>query len=218
MLTTLATLIGGLGPLALAGGPLGIAIAWLGSMAANKTVKLVAILIGLALLVSVSVGLTIHIQHLERDGRTSWEGVRNYQARNFMRDEMEVGDPVLFYHSNTEPIGVAGVARVARTAYPDATALDPFWVEQQPAHLSVAVGIPDPHGLPVGRGIAQDGEGGGRVGARQRRSLAVGELLAVVCRGLLARAKRADEAGDQVVIDHVGGHRGTAGARRGPPP
>jgi predicted RNA-binding protein with PUA-like domain len=65
------------------------------------------------------------IQHLERDGRTSWEGVRNYQARNFMRDEMEVGDPVLFYHSNTEPIGVAGVARVARTAYPDATALDP---------------------------------------------------------------------------------------------
>jgi predicted RNA-binding protein with PUA-like domain len=65
------------------------------------------------------------IQHLERDGRTSWEGVRNYQARNFMRDEMEVGDPVLFYHSNTEPIGVAGLARVARTAYPDSTALDP---------------------------------------------------------------------------------------------
>jgi predicted RNA-binding protein with PUA-like domain len=65
------------------------------------------------------------IQHLERDGRTHWEGVRNYQARNFMRDEMQVGDPVLFYHSNTEPIGVAGVARVARTAYADLTALDP---------------------------------------------------------------------------------------------
>lgn len=55
---------------------------------------------------------------------TSWDGVRNYQARNFMRDEMSVGDLVLFYHSVTEP-GVVGVARVVRESYPDHTAWDP---------------------------------------------------------------------------------------------
>ena len=48
------------------------------------------------------------IADLERDGRTSWDGVRNYQARNFMRDEMAVGDLLLFYHLSTEPTGVAG--------------------------------------------------------------------------------------------------------------
>ena len=65
------------------------------------------------------------IDDLERDGQTSWEGVRNFQARNFMRDDMRVGDRVLFYHSNADPAGVAGLARVARTAYPDPTARDP---------------------------------------------------------------------------------------------
>jgi predicted RNA-binding protein with PUA-like domain len=65
------------------------------------------------------------IDDLERDGRTSWNGVRNYQARNFMRDEMKKGDPVLFYHSNADPTGVVGLARVARAAYPDPTARDP---------------------------------------------------------------------------------------------
>lgn len=65
------------------------------------------------------------IDDLERDGSTSWEGVRNYQARNFMRDDMKRGDPVLFYHSGANPPGVAGLARVSRTAYPDPTALDP---------------------------------------------------------------------------------------------
>lgn len=64
------------------------------------------------------------IQDLERDRSTAWEGVRNYQARNFMRDRMRPGDPVLFYHSNASPPGVAGMARVARAGYPDATALD----------------------------------------------------------------------------------------------
>ncbi len=53
-----------------------------------------------------------------------WDGVRNYQARNFMRDEMRVGDRVLFYHSVTKP-GVVGTARVVREAYPDFTAWDP---------------------------------------------------------------------------------------------
>lgn len=53
-----------------------------------------------------------------------WDGVRNYQARNFMRDEMSVGDPVLFYHSVTDP-GIAGIAEVASEAYPDPTQWDP---------------------------------------------------------------------------------------------
>lgn len=53
-----------------------------------------------------------------------WDGVRNYQARNFMR-EMSVGDQILFYHSNCEPPGVAGTAKVIREAYPDHTAFDP---------------------------------------------------------------------------------------------
>jgi predicted RNA-binding protein with PUA-like domain len=65
------------------------------------------------------------IDDLRRDGRTSWEGVRNYQARNFMRDDMRVGDRVLFYHSNADPAGVAGLARIARAAYPDPAARDP---------------------------------------------------------------------------------------------
>ena len=56
---------------------------------------------------------------------TCWNGVRNYQARNFMRDGMRAGDLVLFYHSNADPTGVAGVAEVAREAYPDPTAFDP---------------------------------------------------------------------------------------------
>lgn len=65
------------------------------------------------------------IDDLKRDRRTWWDGVRNYQARNFMRDQMRVGDEVLFYHSSAEPPGVAGVARVSKSAKPDPTALDP---------------------------------------------------------------------------------------------
>jgi predicted RNA-binding protein with PUA-like domain len=61
------------------------------------------------------------IDDLERDGTTIWEGVRNYQARNFMRDVMRVGDLVLFYHSSADPPGVAGLARVSKSAHPDPT-------------------------------------------------------------------------------------------------
>lgn len=62
----------------------------------------------------------------EKRGQTEhWDGVRNYQARNFMRDEMRVGDQVLFYHSNCDEPGIVGIAEVAREAYPDFTALDP---------------------------------------------------------------------------------------------
>jgi predicted RNA-binding protein with PUA-like domain len=59
------------------------------------------------------------IDDLERDGVASWEGVRNFQARNLLRDELEVGDGVLFYASNAEPSGVSGVAEVVREGYPD---------------------------------------------------------------------------------------------------
>jgi predicted RNA-binding protein with PUA-like domain len=58
--------------------------------------------------------------------RTSfWDGVRNYQARNFMRDGMKKGDKVFFYHSSCPEPGIVGIATVAREAYPDATAFDP---------------------------------------------------------------------------------------------
>lgn len=81
------------------------------------------------------------IDDLRRDGSTSWEGVRNYQARNFLRDEMQVGDKVLFYASNADPSGVTGLAEISRAAYPDkfattkghtyfdpkATAENPIW-------------------------------------------------------------------------------------------
>lgn len=59
------------------------------------------------------------IDDLARDTRTGWEGVRNYQARNLMRDLMQEGDPVLFYASNADPSGVTGLARIARAGYPD---------------------------------------------------------------------------------------------------
>ena len=52
---------------------------------------------------------------------TPWTGVRNYQARNFMRDQMRIGDGVLFYHSSCEEPGIAGLAEVASAAYPDPT-------------------------------------------------------------------------------------------------
>ena len=62
---------------------------------------------------------------LVEDGSTHWDGVRNYQARNFMRDQMKVGDLILYYHSNCKPPHVAGVARVIRQGYPDHTSWDP---------------------------------------------------------------------------------------------
>ncbi len=81
------------------------------------------------------------IDDLKRDGTTSWEGVRNFQARNFLRDGMRKGDKVLFYASNADPSGVTGIAEIVREAYPDkfatkkghayydekATAENPIW-------------------------------------------------------------------------------------------
>ena len=99
------------------------------------------------------------IDNLARDGHTCWEGVRNFQARNFMRDEMQLGDGVLFYASNADPSGVTGLAEISRTGYPDhfawkkghkyfdarSTKASPVWhmvdisfVERFPATLSLA--------------------------------------------------------------------------------
>lgn len=66
------------------------------------------------------------IDDLQRDGTTTWEGVRNYQARNFLRDQMKVGDEVLFYASNADPSGVSGLARISRAGY-----VDPFQFDKK---------------------------------------------------------------------------------------
>lgn len=59
------------------------------------------------------------IDDLKRDHQADWTGVRNYQARNFMRDQMKVGDLAFFYHSNAEPSGIAGIMRISSDAKPD---------------------------------------------------------------------------------------------------
>lgn len=64
------------------------------------------------------------IDDLEKDVTEHWDGIRNYQARNFMRDDMKIGDKVLFYHSNCDVPGVVGLAEVASEPYPDHTAFD----------------------------------------------------------------------------------------------
>ncbi len=61
------------------------------------------------------------ISDLKKKKRSLWDGVRNYQARNFMVNDMKVGDMVLFYHSNATPPGIAGVAQIAKSAIPDPT-------------------------------------------------------------------------------------------------
>lgn len=112
------------------------------------------------------------IDDLKRDGQTHWDGVRNYQARNFLRDGMKQGDSVLFYHSNAIPPAIVGLARVCREAYPDHTAQDqknphydpnatpdnPIWVmvniefvEKFPQPITLAMLRDDPAlaGLPL---------------------------------------------------------------------
>lgn len=90
---------------------------------------------------------TYSIDDLQRDGSTSWEGVRNYQARNLIR-EMQQGDPVLFYHSSASPTGVAGIAEITKTAYPDHLAwkkgntyYDPRSTAEDPVWFMVDVGF-----------------------------------------------------------------------------
>lgn len=65
------------------------------------------------------------IDDLERDGVEPWDGIRNYEARNYMRDQMKVGDRVLFYHSNVKPPVIVGEMEVCSEPYPDPTQFDP---------------------------------------------------------------------------------------------
>ena len=65
------------------------------------------------------------IDDLKREKVSPWDGVRNYQARNMLRDDMKVGDGVLFYHSNCDPPGIAGTAKIVKAGYPDYAAFDP---------------------------------------------------------------------------------------------
>ena len=67
---------------------------------------------------------TYGIVHMARDKSTSWGGVRNYQARNFMRDQMKPGDKAFFYHSNCDEPGIAGIVEVSAPAHPDKTQFD----------------------------------------------------------------------------------------------
>lgn len=87
------------------------------------------------------------IHDLQRDGKVPWFGVRNYQARNFMRDSTELGDMVLFYHSNGKPSGVVGVGKIISTPYPDETQFDqksPYYekraTKEKPVWFLVDVG------------------------------------------------------------------------------
>ena len=91
---------------------------------------------------------TYSIDDLERDGSTSWEGVRNYQARNFLRDDARLGDLVLYYHSNADPVGVAGIAKVVRAGYPDPFQFDkrhkyfdPKSKPESPTWITIDVGF-----------------------------------------------------------------------------
>ena len=76
------------------------------------------------------------IEDLEKDGRAGWSGVRNYQARNYMRDEMKLGDGVLFYHSNAEPPAIVGVAEVSRESHADPAQFDSKSDYFDPKHSS----------------------------------------------------------------------------------
>jgi predicted RNA-binding protein with PUA-like domain len=88
------------------------------------------------------------IDDLARDKTTGWEGVRNYQARNFMRDDMQEGDGVLFYASNADPSGVTGLAEIVKAGYPDPFAFkkghkyfDPESSKATPAWYTVDIGF-----------------------------------------------------------------------------
>ena len=87
------------------------------------------------------------IDDLKRDGRASWESVRNYQARNFMRDQMREGDGVLFYASNADPSGVTGLAEIVRAGYPDHprqrvySIVDPATKKDAPMWFMVDIGF-----------------------------------------------------------------------------
>lgn len=104
-----------------------------------------------------SEGDSYSIDHLARDLVTPWEGVRNYQSRNFMVQDMQVDDLVLFYHSNAKPSGVYGVAKVVTLAHPDESQFDTSQVyfaqkasRVRPIWFCVDVGFVEKFNIPIG--------------------------------------------------------------------
>jgi predicted RNA-binding protein with PUA-like domain len=100
------------------------------------------------------------------NGTTGWSGVRNYQARNLMRDGMKRGDLVFFYHSSTDPAAIVGVAEVAREAYPDPTAFDakdpafdPKSRKEEPTWMMVDIKAVAPLARPLALGELRDVKG-----------------------------------------------------------
>jgi predicted RNA-binding protein with PUA-like domain len=96
---------------------------------------------------------TYGIEHMARDKKTSWSGVRNYQARNFMRDDMQVGDGVLFYASNADPSGVTGLAAIVRAGYPEPKQAKPIWHMVDIAFVERFAGIVSLETLKATRGL-----------------------------------------------------------------
>ena len=104
---------------------------------------------------------------LAEPGRTTgWDGVRNYQARNFLRDQVQLGDGVLIYHSSADPPCIAGIAEVVKAAHPDPTAFDPKdshydhkSKREQPTWYQVSIkavrAVDPPLGLPVLNGVPE---------------------------------------------------------------
>jgi predicted RNA-binding protein with PUA-like domain len=102
------------------------------------------------------------IDDLKRDKRTAWEGVRNYQARNFMK-EMKAGDLVLFYHSSADPAGVFGIAKVAAPAHPDLSQFnkkdshfDPKATKEKPIWYCVDIAFVEKFSEPVPLGAIKN--------------------------------------------------------------
>lgn len=96
------------------------------------------------------------IQALEKDKKSPWTGVRNFKARNYMRDDMQVGDLCLFYHASCKDIGVYGIAKVASRAYPDETQFDkksdyfePRATQERPIWMHVDVAFEKKFAHPV---------------------------------------------------------------------
>jgi predicted RNA-binding protein with PUA-like domain len=84
------------------------------------------------LLKSEPTAFSIDDLQASKNGTASWEGVRNYQARNFLRDDLKAGDGVLYYHSSADLIGIVGEAVVVRQGYPDKSAFDPSDIHYDP--------------------------------------------------------------------------------------
>ncbi|MFV1884463.1 MAG: EVE domain-containing protein [Balneola sp.] len=98
------------------------------------------------------------IDDLKKDGKTPWDGVRNYAARNSMRDDMKIGDGVLYYHSNQNPPAIVGIAEVSSEPYPDALQFnpdsdyfDPKSSEEEPRWVNVDIKFVEKFDQPVTR-------------------------------------------------------------------